>query len=75
VRRRISDAAAIKVAFQREDDAVGIGIVAVGVDQTRLMQCFGRVAQLAQPCPKTTARRITDAHVIDDVGRVEPALL
>src|ERR1700684_3962743 len=59
VRGCVSDTAAIKVTFQREDDAVGIGVVAVGIHQTHLAQYCGRITQLAQPCPKTTARRIT----------------
>ena len=37
-RRRSREAAAIEIAFQRKDDAMHVGVVASGSDQTGLAQ-------------------------------------
>src|SRR3954454_2307739 len=75
VRSRVPETASIEIAFHRKDDAVSIGITTAGIHQPCLAQHGERVTPLAQPRPKATARSIADAHVPDDLGRVESALL
>src|SRR6266849_5911835 len=74
-RRRSRQAAPIEIALQREDDAMLVGVVSNGRDQTGLTQSWERVAQLRQPTPQATARRVTDPHVLDQFRRAESALL
>ena len=47
--RRGRDAAAIEIAFQRENDTMHVSVVPDGGDQTGLTQSRQRVAQLCQP--------------------------
>jgi hypothetical protein len=74
--RQSRETAAIEIAFQREDDAMDVGVISNGRDQTGLTQSWERVAQLSQPTSQTTAaRRVTDAHVLDQFRRAESALV
>ena len=74
-RRRSREAAAIEIAFQRKDDAVGVGVVADGSHQTGLTQSRQRVTQLRQPTSQATAGRVTDPHVLDHFRRADSALV
>ena len=51
-------------------------VVADGSDQTSLKHGRERVAQQFQPTPQTTtARRVTDPHVLDQFRRADSALM
>src|SRR5260370_13208003 len=73
--RRSRDAAAIEIAFQRKHQAMPVGVVAHGRDQTGLMQSLQRVAQLHQPTPQATAGRVADPHVLDQFRRTDSPLV
>src|SRR6266699_2081190 len=73
-RRRSREAAAIEIAFQREDDALYVGVVSKGRDQAGLTQSRQGVAQLRQPTSQATTGCITDPHVLDQLRRAESAL-
>jgi hypothetical protein len=64
-RRRSQEAAAIEIALQWKDDALGEGVVASGSHQTGLTQSHQRVAQLCQPTSQATTGRVTDLHVLE----------
>ena len=75
-RRRGGDAAAIQIAFQREDDAMHVSVVASGGDQTGLTQSRERIAQLRQPASQAAAAGcVADPHVLNELRRAESALL
>ena len=72
-RRR--NAPAIEIAFQRKDDPTHVcGLTHAG-HQAGLAQSRQRVAQLRQPTPQTTARRVTDPHMLDQFQRADSALV
>jgi hypothetical protein len=73
--RRTPDGAAIQIAFQWEDDASDIGVIASGGDETGLLQHGERIAQLREPASQTAARCIADSHMLNHFGRVETALV
>src|SRR5450631_3549147 len=72
---RIANAAAVETAFQGEYDATRKSVIAGGVDQAGLAQGRERITQLHEPAPQATARRVTNAHVLDRFRRAESALL
>ena len=74
-RGRRRKAAAIEIALQRKDDPMHVCVVAGGGHQSGLTQSRQRVAQLRQPTSQATARRVTDAHVLDQFQGADSALV
>ena len=76
MRRRCGrEAAAIEITFQREHDAMGVGVVAGAGDQAGVALALERVAQLRQPTPQTATGRVANPHFLDQFRRVDSALI
>ena len=52
-----------------------VGVVSHGGDQTGLMQIGERITQACQPTAQASARRVTDAHVLDQFRRAESSVV
>jgi hypothetical protein len=68
-------AAAIEIAFQRNRDAAGEGVVAGGIDEARLPLERDGITQLRQPVVQTACSSVTEAHMFDHGRRMDAALL
>src|ERR1700730_15346240 len=73
--RRSRDAASVEITLQWKGDPMLICIVAGGGHQAGSLQGCQRVVQLHQPAAQTTARRIADPHVLDQLRRVDSPLV
>ena len=56
---------AIEVAFERNDHAMHVSVVAIGGNQTGLAERRRGVASLRQPTSQTAAGRIADPHMLN----------
>ena len=52
-----------------------VGVVSHGGNQTSLPQSRERITQPCQPTAEASARRVTDAHVLDQFRRAESAVV
>ncbi len=73
-RRGSREPGAIEVAFQREHDAMGVGIVAGTGDPASVALALDRVSRLRQPTSQAATGRVAYQHFLDQLRRLDSLL-